>query len=380
MKTKRVLHVVSAMNRGGAETLLMNVYRNIDRTKIQFDFVSHRNENCDYDDEIMSLGGRIFRIQSLGQAGPFAYIKELIRIMSADQYLAVHAHTDYQSGFPVLAAKTHGIERRICHSHSNSWVRGYNVKEKLTLKVLQTIIKYSATDYCACSVEAARFLYGQQLVDRGQVCLLKNGIDIGQFVHLDGDGRLSLRHELHISQDAKIIGHVGTFSESKNQIFLLKVLKRVLDEDMNVVAVLVGEGPLKTSIEEEAKKWGLSNNIRFLGMRTDIPRLMKEFDVFLFPSLFEGFGIVALEAQSSGTPCVVADTVPKSTDMGLGLISYVSLQDNLEKWSKEIQSAFLAERPEKGKIVNRISELGFDIKRSIHHWLSLYGLENESYL
>src|SRR5665647_859079 len=141
--THRILHVVSAMNRGGAETLLMNVYRNIDRCKIQFDFVSHRMEKCDYDDEITSLGGRIFRIPSLGQTGPLTYIIKLKKIMTQTNYIAVHSHTDYQSGFAAIAAKMAGIKKRICHSHSNNWARGDGLKARITLKAMQSLIRYT---------------------------------------------------------------------------------------------------------------------------------------------------------------------------------------------------------------------------------------------
>ncbi|MDH4423933.1 glycosyltransferase family 1 protein [Bacillus cereus] len=379
-KNKRVLHVVSAMNRGGAETLVMNVYRKIDKEQIQFDFVSHRNEKCDYDEEIAKLGGIVYRIPSLGQVGPFAYIKELTKIMSDNQYVAVHAHTDYQGGFAALAAKMTGIKKRVCHSHSNNWLQGSGFKAKITLKILQSIIKYAGTDYCACSVEAARFLFGEGTINNNKVKLIKNGIDIGQFTDVDIKDNISVRKELNIPDEVKIIGHIGRFSESKNHIFILQVLNEILKRDTNFIAVLVGDGPLKESIELEAEKLGIYNKIRFLGVRTDIPSLIKAFDIFLFPSLFEGFGIVALEAQCAGVPCVVADTIPKNTDMGLGIMSFISLDEKLEIWSAEIYKALLKERPERQVIINNISKLGFDINSNIPNWLSLYGIECKEYI
>ncbi|KAA0763657.1 glycosyltransferase family 1 protein [Bacillus sp. SH5-2] len=374
-KATRVLHIVSAMNRGGAETLLMNVYRNIDKSKVQFDFVSHRTEKCDYDKEIAVLGGKVYRIPSLGQVGPFAYIKELTKIMSDNRYVAVHAHTDYQGGFAAVAAKMVGIKKRVCHSHSNNWSQGVGIKAQITLKVLQLIIKYAGTDYCACSIEAARFLFGKRIINDNRIELIKNGIDINQFTDVDMRDVASVRKELNIPDEVKIIGHIGRFSESKNHIFILQVLKEILKSDVNFIAVLVGDGPLKSSIELKAKELGVNNNIRFLGVRKDIPRLLKAFDVFLFPSLFEGFGIVTLEAQCSGTPCIVADTIPKNTDMGLGIMSFISLDEKLQVWSGEINKALLKEKPERSKIINNISKLGFDIKNNIPDWLSLYGIE-----
>ena len=134
---------------------------------------------------------------------------------------------------------------------------------------------------------------------------------------IDANSRKSVLKELHLPEDAKIIGHVGRFSESKNHMFILNVLKKLVEEDPSFVALLVGDGPLKKMIEKEAEKLGLLDHIRFLGVRTDIPRLMNAFDVFLFPSLFEGFGIVMLEAQSSGTPCIASDFCTKKYGYGI---------------------------------------------------------------
>jgi glycosyltransferase EpsF len=369
-----VLHVVSAMNRGGAETLLMNVYRNIDRDKIQFDFVTHRIEACDYDDEITLLGGRIFRIPSLGQTGPLSYINELKKIMTQTNYTAVHSHTDYQSGFAALAAKLAGIKKRICHSHSSNWGRGDSLKARMTLKAMQILIRYAATDYCACSVEAARFLFGPSLADSEKIHVMKNGIEINRFSKLEPDCQRDVKQELNIPPESIIIGHVGTFSLSKNHIFLLKVLKQMTEEGKDVVAVLVGDGLLKTGIEDEAEKMGIFNRIRFLGVRADIPRLMRAFDVFVFPSVFEGFGIVTLEAQCSGTPCVVADAVPRLTDMGAGLIDFVGLHEGPAVWSQQINKALYVEKPDQNTIINKIARRGFDIRQNIHDWLNIYGV------
>ncbi|RKD23168.1 glycosyl transferase family 1 [Ammoniphilus oxalaticus] len=369
-KKKRVLHVVSAMNRGGAETLLMNVYRNIDRDRIQFDFVSHRSVEGDFDREICQLGGKIYRVKSLGQSGLFSYISALRGIMVSEEYAAVHAHTDYQAGFPLLAAKRAGIKRRICHSHSNHFPKGNRLKERALLKVLQMVITRAATDYCACSQEAAQFLYG----NRQGVHLLKNGIDIDSFLgEMEPPQARSVRQELGIPTNAKLIGHIGHFSPSKNHSFMLRLLKELVTERSDIFLILVGGGPLREEIEGEARRLGVDDHVRFLGVRSDAPRLMKAFDVFLFPSIYEGFGIVAIEAQSAGTPCIIADSVPKSVDMGLGLVSFVSLQDSLAEWTKQIHKAFLTEQISNEAIVSKISSAGFDIKQNVSEWLGLYG-------
>jgi glycosyltransferase EpsF len=367
----RVLHIVSAMDRGGAETLLMNVYRNLDRSKLQFDFVTHRSDKGNFDDEIRTLGGKIFCVPSLGNAGPISYVKKLNEIMSSNSYIAIHSHTDYQSGFPSLAAKIAGIPHRICHSHSNNWPMNDSFKQKLLLKGLQSIIKFSATQYCSCSQEAGAFLFGQNAVDRNQVTILKNGIDLSQYLD-ETTTKTSVIRELRLTEDAKIIGHVGKFSRSKNQAFILQVLKQLVNKDKRYVALLVGDGPLKGRIEQEAENMDLSKHVRFLGVRSDIPRLMKAFDVFLFPSIFEGFGIVTVEAQISGTPCIISDSVPISTDMGLGLVRYLSLEESPEKWGEEIGKAINMQKPDKDTLVKALSEKGFSIQQNIEEWMKLY--------
>ena len=372
----RVLHFVSAMNRGGTETLLMNVYRNLDREKIQFDFVSHREETCDYDNEIESLGGKVYRIGSLGQKGPVIYINEIRKILKQRSYLAVHSHTDFQSGFPALSAKLSGINKRICHSHSTQCGLKSGLKGKLLLTCLQTLIRFSATDYCACSTDAGEFLFGRKSVVQGHIQLLNNGIDTAEYLNESSFDSLTLRDELKLDPETILIGHVGNFSEIKNQSFLLRLLKKSIEEGLNYTVVFVGEGPLRTEIETKAKEMGLSNRTKFLGVRQDIPRLMKAFEAFLFPSLNEGFGMVTIEAQCAGTPCVVSDSIPRSTDMGLNLIRYLNLNDNLLKWIEEINRMIEVEKPDENAIFEQFKRNGFSIHENINDWLTLYGFSH----
>ncbi|RST72548.1 glycosyltransferase family 1 protein [Siminovitchia acidinfaciens] len=374
---KRVLHIVSSMGRGGAETLIMNIYRNIDRKKLQFDFITHSKASGDFDDEIKSMGGTIYNISSLGTKGPMNYIKQLVNVMSSNDYVAVHAHTDYQSGFPALAAKICGIKNRICHSHSNFWLKSNSFKTWFTLKILQALIKSSATKFCSCSEEAAEFLFGKRTVINGGVHILKNGIDISEYIDIEANSRESVLKELDLSEDTKIVGHVGRFSESKNHKFILKIMKKLVEEDNRFTAVLIGDGPLRKTIEMEAKKLRIRDHIKFLGVRSDIPRLMNAFDVFLFPSLFEGFGIVMLEAQCSGTPCIASDFVPKSTDMELGLVKYFQLEDDIDKWCDGIKAAVLMDGPTNNSRIKNISKLGFNIQENLNDWLKLYGIQSQ---
>lgn len=370
---KRILHIVSSMDRGGAETLIMNVYRNINLTKYQFDFVCHKDVKGHYDDEIFQLGGRIYRIPSLGQIGPIRYMIRLIKIIKSQPFIAIHSHTDFQSGFPALAGRIVGIKHRICHSHSTGWLRNNHIKNRIIFKFLRFLINFSATRFCSCSKDAGAFLFGGRAFKSNKGMILRNGIDLENFMKVEKLPRKTLYEELSLPEDSILIGHVGTFSESKNHIFIIKIIKQLVEKDNRYHLILVGDGPLKLSIEEEAERIGISEHIKFLGVREDIPRLMKAFHVFLFPSFFEGFGLVAIEAQSVGTPCILSDTIPKETDMGLGLISFVSLDKSVDVWCKQVESSLNCKRPKKTRIIRQVIMNGYDIRNNINEWLSLYG-------
>lgn len=370
----RVLHVVSVMDRGGAETLIMNIYRNMDKKLIQFDFVTHGSKKGDFDNEILSLGGRIYKIPSLGTVGPFKYIKQILNILDQTNYTAIHAHTDYQGGFVALAGLIKGVKYRICHSHSSNWLRDNNILNKILLLGFRSLIKQTATQLCSCSEEAANFLFGTIISNNKGLIILKNGIDPKEYIDVNPSIKEAMLTKNNLPSDSKVIGHVGKFSESKNQKFILKVLQRLVKKDPRFVTLFVGDGPLKKDIESEVEEMGLQNHVRFLGVRSDIALLMKTFDVFVFPSIFEGFGIVMLEAQSAGTPCVASDAVPISTDMNLGLVSYLSLDEDLEQWSKTIIKSFSTTKPSVKTIEENIVSSGFHIKDNVNEWMNLYGV------
>ena len=159
-RPKRVLHVVSRMQRGGAETMIMNLYRNIDREKVQFDFIVHSDIKGDYDEEIEKLGGKIIKCNSLGTVGPLRYVKELSQLIKDNgPFCVVHAHTDFQTGFVAKAAKKAGVGKRICHSHNTQWKSNPNIIDKVMLFIFKIFIDKYATDYCSCGRDAAKFLF-----------------------------------------------------------------------------------------------------------------------------------------------------------------------------------------------------------------------------
>ncbi|MCF7616511.1 glycosyltransferase family 1 protein [Bacillus sonorensis] len=374
-RPKRVLHIVSGMNRGGAETMIMNMYRHTDRRRVQFDFISHREETCDYDPEIISLGGRVFYVPSIGSAGLLSYLKNIREILIENgPFAAVHAHTDFQTGFAALAAKLAGVPVRICHSHNTAWKPNPRLLDTLQLHLFRRFMFSCSTALCACGKDAGRFLFGGNKMRKNAVHLLQNGIDLDRFQEANSRSKAVMKQRFGIRENVLVIGHVGRFFEQKNHPFLLELAVRFKKAETPFQAVLAGDGPLRRQMEEQAAELGLENDILFLGVVEDIPALMRTFDVFVMPSLFEGLPLVLVEAQASGLPCVVSDRITEETDMGIGLLKRLSLEAGFERWTEEISRAAQTEKPSWSEIQSGLAERGYDAKANLARLMDLYSI------
>lgn len=370
----RVLHIVSGMNRGGAETLIMNLYRNINRNKLQFDFVSYVNDKCHYDDEILSYGGRIYHCSSPGHIGMIRFIQRLTSIIRNNgPYWAIHSHTDIHGGLISIAARLAGVKRRISHAHTTG-LHTENLLRRLISTNLKASMLINSTVLCACSLNAAQFMFGKKAIKKNRVNYLINGIDYKQFENLDDDRKL-LKKNMGFTEDKILLGHVGRFDIPKNQKFLISIAEYLIKKNKNICLALVGDGPTRKELENLVIKKELSNNIKFLGVRTNIPEIMKSFDVFVFPSLFEGFGNVLIEAQATGTPCVISDAVPTNSDLGIGLITRLSLNQVESDWGDAIIRASHKNRPNKNLILDAINDGGYSIASTVNNLNDIYGLK-----
>lgn len=330
----RILHVFAEMNRGGAETMIMNLYRNIDRSKIQFDFIVHTSENCAYDNEIISLGGNIFRIPKYTGTNHFQYKKAWIDFFESNSdYKVIHGHVRSTASIYLKIAKKFGLIT-ISHSHSTSSGSGIIAVIK---NILQFPIRYIADYLFACSEDAGKWLYGKNACHKENFFILKNAIDAKKYI-FNEEIRNEVRKKFNI-ENKFIIGHIGRFNTPKNHNFLVDIFKAIHDENENSVLMLIGEGNLKNRIKEKVNKLGLANDVIFTGVRSDIPELLQAMDVFVFPSLYEGLGIVVIEAQAAGLPCVVADTIPKEALITKN-VEQISLDSSPEIWRKVIFNQF----------------------------------------
>lgn len=315
----RILHAVVNMNRGGAETLIMNLYRQMDRTKLQFDFLTCKEGV--FDNEIRSFGGRIYRIPYVSEAGHFGYLQALKKFFSQHHdYSIVHAHMDKMSGFVLHAARKSGIPTRIAHSHSSASEGGF--VNRLYKWLAGTRIMSSASHYFACSKEAADWLFRQQAK---QALILPNGVELEPFSYSESI-RCLTRKELNLKEEQFVIGHVGRFVPVKNHAFMLELMKEVLQYRPDSKMLLVGDGPLRPEIEQWIRSNGLSDSISLLGVRNNVNELMQAFDVLIFPSFFEGLPVTLIEAQAAGLPCIVSDRVSNESDLQLGLMSFQPIE------------------------------------------------------
>lgn len=326
----RVAQIMGKWLGGGVEAVVMNYYRNIDRTKIQFDFICDSDStNIPYD-EIKKLGGKVILIPPYQKV--FKYHKKLKQVLKVGNYKIVHSHINTLSVFSLFAAKCAGVPVRIAHSHSTTNKKEW--KKNLLKQILKPFSKTFATDYMCCSELSGRWLFGNKEYEKGNVYLLNNAIDLDKFKYSKKIGK-EKRKELGIKDDTLVIGHIGRFVAQKNHTFLIDIFNELHKKKKNSILLLIGQGPLMHEIKEKVKSLGLDDSVVFLGQRNDANRLYQAMDVFCLPSLYEGLPVVGVEAQASGLLCLLSDEMTKETKV-LSSAVFMSLSDSAREWSNMI--------------------------------------------
>ncbi len=359
----RVLHVVTHMACGGLETMIMNYYRKIDKSKVQFDFLTHRpiTENKDYDDEIRELGGKIYHISRLN---PFSltYRKELEKFFDDHkEYKIIHVHLDCMSGLVLKVAEKKDIPVRIAHCHSSS--QDKNIKY-LVKAMYKKLIPQYATGLFSCGKIAGEWMFGKN----EKFIVLPNAIDTDKYV-FSSNKRKYMREKLELPNDAFVIGHVGRFSEVKNHSFIIELCEKFLKRNNNTYVLFAGQGELMDEMKKVVSKKGLDNSILFLGLRKDIPDLMQAMDVFILPSLYEGLPVSVIEAQAAGLPCLISENVPLDCAI-TDLVRQVEL--DVPKWEDALMQVKEFKRR---NTQEEIKNARFDIKENAIY-LENYYLSN----
>ena len=354
----RILQCVNNMHRAGLETMLMNYYRQIDRSRIQFDFLTHRPERSDYDDEIERLGGRVYyapRLYPQHYAAYFSFMKNFFR--EHPEYQIVHSHIDAMSYLPLRAAKKAGVPIRIAHSHSTSIDRDFKYPLK---QLFRKRMLHVANHCCACGDEAGKFLFG-----RHDFTLIPNAIDAARFAY-DAALRRDVRADLAL-EDRLVIGHVGRFSYPKNHLYLLEIFAQIRKLRPDAALMLVGTGEKEQEIRTRADEMSLTEHIRFMGSRDDVHRLYQAMDAFVMPSLFEGVPLTGVEAQFAQLPCIFSDKVPDEVAF-TPLCRFVPLAESPAVWAAQVLDAI---SPERGRL--ELAGAKYDI-RCAHERLTDYYL------
>lgn len=351
----RVLHIVPNMNMGGLETFIMNVYRHIDREKIQFDFLEHYKDESSYDKEIESLGGKIYHFSLRNDNNIIKYIFNLNKFFKMHkEYKVLHCHMESIGALVFIIAKLNGVKVRIGHAHTN--YTNNNLKG-IIKRILSKAFKYTTTINLACSYEAGKYLFNNK-----KFTIIFNGIDFSKFKYNN-----KIRNDFIKEYDLKdkyVIGHVGRMDPGKNHMFLIDVFFEYQKIYANSVLVLVGDGEERNKIKEKIKEYNIEDKVLLLGVRNDIYNLYSLFDVFLFPSLYEGLGIVLIEAQINGLSCITSKNIPRSTKIS-NLIKYVELDKN--KWL----NALLKVKKRKKAIYNK-NKNNYDITKVVNILTNIY--------
>lgn len=345
----RVLQVVNIMDRAGLETMLMNYYRNIDRSQVQFDFLTHRDTLGAYEDEIKELGGKIFRAPRLYPQNYLRYCSFMSKFFAEHQeYKIVHSHIDTMSAFPLYAAKKAGVPNRIGHSHSSK----LDLDFKLPIKyIAKLFMPYEANLYFACSQKAANFMYPGKKAQ-----IIHNAIDLTKFQYEDFK-RNYIRNKLNLNGKF-VIGHVGRFYYVKNQMFLLEIVNEIKKVNSNVRLLLVGKGEDEKNLRKKVEDLKLQENVIFLIDRADVNDLYQAMDVFVMPSIFEGLPVVGVEAQANGLPCLFSNTISREVLL-TNQAEMMSLKCHPKEWADRVVNM----RREKSEDTQtQLSEKGYDIK------------------
>ena len=372
MTPRRILHFVGSMNRGGAETFIMNVYRNLDRSQFQFDFLVSSPKRGAFDAEIEALGGRIFRLPFPKPAGVPVYLRKLQGLIKAHgPYAAVHSHTQFFSGLVMGVARWQGIAQRIAHSHSTGDGMAHTWKRQLYRSVMRQCILQHATHLVGCCHAAGDFLFGPAIsAPRTPVHIVKNGIEVQRYFS-DADAS-AIRAELGIPLHGPVFAHVGRFEKPKNHTFLLKIFAAIADIHPTAQLVLAGNGSLRAAIEMDIQQLGIANRVHLLGVRHDIQRLFAAFDVLLMPSLYEGLPLTILEAQAAGVPSLISDTISREVDAGLQLTHSLSLNEPPATWASHALKLIHAPRVHAAVRLSALRQHGYDAAAAVQALTEVY--------
>lgn len=365
----RVLQVMGGLNRGGAETMVMNFYKSMDLNEIQFDFITHDQEKMDYKDEIEKMGGKVYIFPKFKGYNIVTYRNTWKNFLkNHPEYKILHSHLRSYASIYFPIAKKYGL-KTIIHSHSTSNGSGF---ESIVKYLLQKPLAKQADYLFACSKEAGEWLYGSDRINNDNYYLVKNSIDVNKYRYNEKI-REEYRDKLNIHKNT-VYGHVGRLSYPKNHKFLLKVFKDIVQNNEDAILLIIGDGELKDDIRSKIDELSLEDKVFMLGSRDDINCLLQALDFYLFPSLWEGLPVSVIEAQASGLQCLISDTITSEVRL-TPYIKYLPIDKGTNIWMKE---AIYADKKRFPEAADLVIKSGYDISTTAN-WLTKFyrGLCND---
>lgn len=372
----RVLHVLGRMNPGGIETWLLNVHRQLDPRELSFDYLTTQNAPGAYDGEIRDLGGRIFPLNR--SKNPILITAQIRRIVAQHgPYDVIHSHLSYYSGIVLRAAHAAGVPIRLSHSHTDQSTANQNapIQRRIYIAASRALLRRHGTAHLAASPEAAASLHGPNWARLGNVFVSECGVDFSEYTELPDAAQI--RSMFGIPPGALVVGTVGRLVPSKNHAFLLEAFSQLSTTKLPPpYLVIVGDGPLRNDLQLLSRDLGIADRVKLIGARQDVPKLLLGlFDVFAFPSKFEGLGLAAIEAQAAGLPCVISSSVPSSAIIVPENVSYLPVSVEPAEWARELVRKHNAPRlPRKLALLRALSS-SYSIERSVQRLYHFYGLQ-----
>lgn len=359
----RVLQIIGIVAGGGVEAVIMNYYEHIDRTKVQFDFIVHNDNKIDITQKVEAMGGKVYKVTPYYK-NPIVFMWDIYKVIKRHHYRIVHSNMNTLSAFSLFAAWAAGAPVRILHNHSTS--SPGETKRNIMKFMLRPFARLFATHYFACSRLAGEWMYGRKMMDSGKVKIVNNALDLKKYA-FNSRKREMLRKELGFT-DEFVIGHVGRFMFQKNHEFLIDVFVKAYKKNPHMVLLLIGDGPLRSAMEEKVKKLGLTDHVNFLGLRNDVQNLYNVMDIFVLPSHYEGLPVVGVEAQANGLPCLFSTKVTKETHLTHSA-QFLDLSTGASKWAERIVSMKYKRNEEVGE---ELRQAGFEINKEARNLANFY--------
>lgn len=358
----RILHIVPTLGYGGVAKFLLHYYDYIDKSKIQFDFITHGKKES-YHDELISKGARIFYIKPQHEVGFFSYYKNLVNVVKSVNDDIVHIHLGHHTGMEAAICKLVGVKKIICHAHTTKCMNPSHVR---FMPLFRFLARKCSTQLFACGNDAGLYCFGTK-----KFTVIPNGVDLDKFKRSSDLEIIEIKRKFNIPENNKIIGCVAAMTPPKNHNYLLDVFSKIHNADNQTILMLVGDGELRSLIEKKIEELNLKDSVVLTGNQDNIPSFISSFDVFALTSHHEGLPVVSAEAQALGTKCVFSNNIDHTCDLGIGIMKFVPIEStNLDDWVKECLTPY--DKPSIDDIKKRFVATGYEIKEGAKRLTNMY--------